>query len=249
MMRAALLLALSLFSAPLAATASGTECERRAYDGARFAVCKVDLAQDTLRLWLNGADGKPLGSFHAVNQLLRDSGQQLGVAMNAGMYHMDRAPVGLYIEDGREEMRVITSDGPGNFGLLPNGVLCMSDGTASVIESRRYAKAPPACRFATQSGPMLVIDGDLHPKFLKDSDSYNVRNGVGVSADGGTLWMAISEVPVNFHHFARFFRDDLGTPNALYLDGNVSRLYAPDLGRRDPGLPMGPILGTAVPAN
>jgi len=58
--------------------------------------------------------------------------------------------------------------------------------------------------------------------------------------------LAISDAPVNFHRFARLFRDDLGTPNALYIDGKVSRLYAPDLDRRDLGFPLGPIIGTVV---
>jgi uncharacterized protein YigE (DUF2233 family) len=63
-----------------------------------------------------------------------------------------------------------------------------------------------------------------------------------VAADG-TAYFAISERPVTFHQFARLFRDRLKTPDALYLDGNVSRLYAPDLGRDDAGFAMGPMLG------
>jgi uncharacterized protein YigE (DUF2233 family) len=68
-------------------------------------------------------------------------------------------------------------------------------------------------------------------------------------AEDGALWLAISNEPVNFHDFARLFRDVLGTPDALYLDGSVSRLYRRDTGRQDPGFPMGPIIGTAVPAD
>ncbi len=95
---------------------------------------------------------------------------------------------------------------------------------------------------------MLVIDGELHPRFIDGGTSRYVRNGVGVTADG-TVVAVISDGPVNFHTFGRFFRDRLGTPNALYLDGNISRLYAPELGRNDLGLPMGPILGAVVPAD
>jgi uncharacterized protein YigE (DUF2233 family) len=123
----------------------------------------------------------------------------------------------------------------------------VGDGRFAVIESRAFANAPPACDYATQSGPMLVIGGDLHPKFLKASDSLNIRNGVGVSADGARAVFAISDDPVNFHTFARLFRDGLGLPDALYLDGSISRLYAPELGRHDGGFPMGPIVGTVVP--
>ena len=94
---------------------------------------------------------------------------------------------------------------------------------------------------------MLVNDGALHPRFLVDSDSVYIRNGVGVSADGKTAYFAISDSRVTFHQFARLFRDVLNTPNALYLDGSISRLYAPELGRHDRGLPLGPIIGTVVP--
>jgi uncharacterized protein YigE (DUF2233 family) len=166
--------------------------------------------------------------------------------MNAGMFHDDYSPVGLYVEEGRQEMRLVTSDGPGNFGLLPNGVLCIGDGWARVVESRAFAANAPDCRFATQSGPMLVLDGALHPRFLEHSDSLNIRNGVGVSDDGRRMVLAISDAPVNFHHFARFFRDALGTPDALFLDGRVSRLHAPGIGRSDIGFPVGPIIGTVV---
>jgi uncharacterized protein YigE (DUF2233 family) len=95
---------------------------------------------------------------------------------------------------------------------------------------------------------MLVIDGAIHPRFLPDSSSRFVRNGAGVSSDGTRAYVAISDRAVTFHEFARFFRDVLGTPQALYFDGRVSRLHAPDLGRSDFGFPMGPILGLVRPA-
>jgi uncharacterized protein YigE (DUF2233 family) len=94
---------------------------------------------------------------------------------------------------------------------------------------------------------MLVIDGDLHPRFLPDSTSVHFRNGVGVSDDGQIAYFVISDEPVTFHRFARFFRDGLGLKQALYLDGSVSRLFAPELDRQDWGLPMGPVVGLVAP--
>ena len=140
----------------------------------------------------------------------------------------------------------MTREGPGNFGLLPNGVFCIREGAAQVIESRAYAANPPACRYATQSGPMLVIDGALHPRFLVDGTTRYIRNGVGVEADGVTVHFVISDDRVNFHQFGRVFRDLLKTPNALYFDGKISRLYAPSIGRSDFGLALGPIVGVAT---
>ncbi|TRD22312.1 hypothetical protein FEV53_05855 [Palleronia caenipelagi] len=217
------------------------------FDGASFTVCRIDPAQEEVRLFLYDDEGQPHASFRSVNGALRGEGKQLGVAMNAGMYHPNRAPVGLYLEDGTQEMRLVTNAGPGNFGLLPNGVLCLSSGRAEVIESLTYERRQPGCTYATQSGPMLVIDGALHPRFLPKSDSVYERNGAAVAADG-TLFFAISNDKVNFHHFGRLFRDVLKTPNALYLDGNISRLYDAGSGRHDAGWPMGPIIGTVEKA-
>ncbi|MFW5641495.1 MAG: phosphodiester glycosidase family protein [Roseicyclus sp.] len=241
MMRAALL-ALGLVAL---SQAEATACERVVHDGAPFTVCRIDLGREEVRLFLRNGDGEVYGTFSRVQAGLPE-GERLGIAMNAGMFHPDLSPVGLYVEEGREEMFLVTGDGPGNFGLLPNGVLCIGGGEARVIESRRFAEAPRDCRFATQSGPMLVIDGALHPRFLERSESLNIRNGVGVSEDGRRMVLAIADAPVNFHHFARLFRDRLGTPNALYLDGRVSRLHAPGIGRSDIGFPVGPIIGTVV---
>jgi uncharacterized protein YigE (DUF2233 family) len=235
-------LALAFLLAPVAAEA--VECRDTSFEGASYTVCDVALGED-LRLFHSGPDGV-YGSFRNVETALEAEGKALAFAMNAGMYHRDLAPVGLYVEDGVEVSKIVTSDGPGNFGLLPNGVFCIGE-TYRVIESRTYKKERPSCRYATQSGPMLVIDGALHPKLLAGSDSVYVRNGVGVSEDGKRAVFAISNDAVNFHSFARLFRDELGVPNALYFDGNISRLYAPQLDRHDGGFPMGPIVGTVVP--
>ena len=237
------LVALGLLSGP----AFALDCETVRYGGAKYTICRVDAAEQDIRLFLNDpGNGKTLGTFGKVEQLLKKSGKSLAFAMNAGMYHPDRRPVGHYVENGETQTPLITSDGPGNFGLLPNGVFCVGDGQARVIESRRFDRERPACRFATQSGPMLVIDGELHPRFLEDSDSTFIRNGVGTSADGRTVWFAISEGAVNFHAFGSLFRDYLRAPQALYFDGNISRLYAPDLNRNDLGFPMGPIVGVVA---
>ena len=209
-------------------------------------MCEVAAGED-LRLWLNDARGKPLGTFDRLREAVEAEGGRLVFAMNAGMYHPDRRPVGLYVEDGEARSKLVRATGSGNFGLRPNGVFCIRDGRPAVVETMAFDADPPACRFASQSGPMLVIDGALHPRFLPGSDSRYVRNGVGVSADGSRAWFAISDGPVNFHDFARLFRDGLGTPQALYFDGNISRLYAPELGRDDLGYPLGPMVGLVAP--
>ena len=231
----------------LAGAASAAGCAAVTFEDVPFTVCAAR-PEDDIRLFLRDDAGEILGTFDRVEMQAQTDGRAIVFAMNGGMYHPDRRPVGLYIEDGVESAPLVTREGPGNFGLLPNGVFCLTDTAARIIESRRFADLNPDCTYASQSGPMLVIDGALHPRFLPDSDSRFVRNGVGVSIDG-TVFAVISDKPVNFHRFARFFRDALKTPNALFLDGKVSRLFVPEIGRRDIGFPFGPILAVTRPAD
>ena len=226
----------------LASPAAAVTCEDIDHLGASYTICDVSVEED-LQLFLRDDAGEILGSFSAVEA---NEGRDLLFAMNAGMYHDDRAPVGHYVEDGIEEMRVISSAGPGNFGMLPNGVFCIGDGV-NVIETDFFRSEPQDCTFATQSGPMLVIDGALHPRFIEGSDFTNIRNGVGTADDGSRAVFAISNDAVNFHDFATLFRDRLNISNALYFDGKISRLYAPELGRSDFGWQIGPIVGVLDP--
>ncbi|MDP4005741.1 phosphodiester glycosidase family protein [Methylobacterium sp. NEAU K] len=224
----------------VAAPATPDLCRPVEAQGERFTVCTVDLRRQRLRLFWLQEDGRPYGS---LGSLAETQGARLGFAMNAGMYDKDQAPVGLYIEDGREMKRVSTTDGPGNFHLKPNGIFWVKGERAGVLDTAHYLRARIRPDYATQSGPMLVIDGEIHPKISADGPSQKIRNGVGVQEDGRTVVFAISERPVTFGAFARLFRDDLGCRNALFLDGTVSSLYAPGLGRSDISRPLGPLVG------
>jgi uncharacterized protein YigE (DUF2233 family) len=101
---------------------------------------------------------------------------------------------------------------------------------ADVVQLISFRRgAWPAAKFATQSGPMLVIDGAIHPAFIVNSTDRKPRNGVGVSSPT-QVHFVITQGWVNFYDFARFFRDGLGCNNALFLDGGqASGLYAPAL--------------------
>lgn len=248
MKRAAALLAL-LLGCGATGQALAADCRTESYQGNAYAICDVDLGTERLELFLADPQGDVFGYFGNVDAALQERGLSLGFAMNAGMYHDDRRPVGHYVENGREVQRVIPNAGPGNFGLLPNGVLCLREGRADVFETGVFVKQAPTCRSATQSGPMLVIEGALHPRFLINSTSRYIRNGVGTSTDGKRAVFAISDTPVTFHEFGTLFRDHLAMPNALYFDGNISRLRAPDLDRNGIGFTkLGPIIGVVEAA-
>jgi uncharacterized protein YigE (DUF2233 family) len=151
-------------------------------------------------------------------------------------------PVGLYVEQGRELVHVNTKSGYGNFHMKPNGIFYIASGRAAVAETQTFLKQRPQADLATQSGPMLVINGRLHPRFDRGSTSLKARNGVGVRADGKVIF-AISQGEVSFDAFARLFRDGLNCPNALFLDGgSASSFYAPSLNSHGNILSLGPML-------
>jgi len=243
---AALFLVIGLAS-ELSATPAEAACAPKSFDGASFTVCAFDPRRDDLRLFWKGADERPYGSFAALGDALKAKGQRLVFAMNAGMFAEDQSPVGLYIEDRRKLHGADTRGGATNFHMKPNGVFWIGDGVAGVTETGRFLANPPAARFATQSGPMLIVDGRIHPKIRPDGTSEKIRNGVG-ACEGGAIVFAIADEPVTFDAFARLFRDGIGCPNALFLDGSVSSLYAPELKRDDELEPIGPIVGVVRPA-
>jgi uncharacterized protein YigE (DUF2233 family) len=224
------------------ATAASAACAPKSFDNAKFTVCAFDPRRNDIRLFWSGSDGKPYGSLSALAGALKAKGESLVFAMNAGMFKEDQSPVGLYVENRQKLHEADTRAGATNFHLKPNGVFWIGDGVAGVTETSRFLAGPLEARYATQSGPMLVIDGKIHPKIRPNGTSEKIRNGVG-ACSGGAVVFAIADEPVTFDAFARLFRDGLGCQNALFLDGSVSSLYAPELNRDDELGPIGPIAG------
>ncbi len=224
------------------AHADAQPCGNLTESGRNYIVCSFDTAKDRLALFWRGPNGQPYGGFEPVAANLKQAGKRLAFAMNAGMYRADESPVGLYVEDGHQLSPANTRSREGNFHLKPNGIFYFGRNGAGVMETERFLKARIAPDYATQSGPMLVINGAIHPKIEATGTSEKVRNGVGVK-DGHIVIFAISTEPVTFYQFASLFRDRLDCPNALFLDGSISSLYAPTLDHIDRWQPMGPIVG------
>lgn len=222
------------------------ECGDVRYEGQDYSLCRVKFSDDHLALYLNDSKGDKFGSIANLRTYLESEGRVVLMAMNAGMYHETGEPVGLYQSENEERSPIVLNEGPGNFGLLPNGVFCQTAENWVVMESRQFDNAKPECTFATQSGPMLVINNALHPRFLPQSDSRYVRNGVGVSADGSEAILAISQKPVTFYEFGNLFLEKLETPNALYLDGAISQFYVKDGRRQGWPFALGPILAVTI---
>lgn len=232
---------LAIGPAGRAAEPADPPCVRETFETSHFTVCRFEAQRHTLRLVWTGTDGKAVRRMPRLKSAGIDP-SRVRFAINAGMFDDAGAPIGLYVEDGRQRHALNTADGPGNFHLRPNGVFWTAeDQTVHVDTAETFAAASPRPRVATQSGPMLLIAGALHPAIQADGPSRYVRNAVGVAGPGEAVFV-ISDDPVSFGRLARLFRDRLRVKDALYLDGTVSSLWVPAQKRMDDSFALGPIL-------
>ncbi len=215
--------------AACAGRAQALDSGELAFEGQNYRVVHIDLKREQLGLyWRNPQDGQAFGSIESLRQWGEADGRRLLFAANAGIYDHKFSPLGLYVEDGKTVVPLNLAHGnpaSGNFSLLPNGVFAIyPDGHAAVRTSTAFKADDKAVQQATQSGPMLLIDGKLNDQFIDDSSSLKWRSGVCVRSPHEVVF-AVSEAPVNFHTFGRLFRDKLGCRDALYLDGSISQFY------------------------
>jgi uncharacterized protein YigE (DUF2233 family) len=232
---------LALLLALCAMRVDAVECATAKVRDREYTTCRVASRTESLRLYHADEQGRCHGSFERLRESLGAGGQTLLFAMNAGMFHADCRPVGLLVVDGRELAPVNRSSGTGNFFLQPNGVFLIDAAGPRVVVTHEYRDQKPI--MATQSGPMLVHRGLIpsSPAFAAGSRSRRIRNGVCVPR-ADEIALVISEDEVTFNEFANYFRQELGCSEALYLDGSISSLYAPALGRADARAPLGPML-------
>jgi uncharacterized protein YigE (DUF2233 family) len=208
-----------------------------------FITYTVHTKEQNLKLYWKNDKGEIIQSFENLIKFLKKSNKTLVFAMNGGMYTENRSPLGLYIEDYKTIVKLNKSTGSGNFYMKPNGVFYLKDNNVAGVCITDDFKKQQNVKYATQSGPMLVIDGQINPKFSKGGTSLYVRNGVGILADG-SVFFAMSKNEISFYSFALFFKSK-GCSNALYLDGAVSRTYLPEKHYTDTDGEFGVIIGVS----
>jgi len=200
-----------------------------------------------IRFFWKNKTGKRYANFTNLNTEIQAAGDSLLFAMNGGMYMPDHHPQGLYIEGGKTLRPIEKGEGKGNFYMKPNGIFFIDKEQVKIVETTKF-DAHSSALYATQSGPMLLIEGAIHPAFNEGSKNLHIRNSVGIAADGSVVF-AISNKPVNFYDFASLFKEKYGCKNALYLDGFVSKCYLPELERSDKGGNFGVIIGVTQVAD
>jgi uncharacterized protein YigE (DUF2233 family) len=176
--------------------------------------------------------------------MLASRGEKLVFAMNAGIFMVNLRPLGLYVENGKVLRRLVTrSNGYGNFYMQPNGVFLIDETGAAILSTVRYQQQEKkhSARFATQSGPLLVIEKEINPSFPISSTSRVIRNAVCV-INSNSLILSISEEPVTFREIAQH-HIQLGCKDSLYMDGGISDAFWPAKGRKDSFQDFGPMIG------
>ena len=192
----------------------------------RFVVYKINPANQNLQFFWKDDKGQTYKSIANLKSWLAQNHKDLLFAMNGGMYKEDNTPKGLFIQNQEVKTPPDTSSGPGNFYMKPNGVFYIATNNLPYITPTEQFKNHGHIKFATQSGPMVVINGNTHPAFKEGSANLKVRNGVGI-LPGNSIVFVTSKKEMNFYDFAGYFKI-IGCKNALYLDGLISRTYLPE---------------------
>lgn len=213
------------------------------FHGENYLTRTVDPRKDDLRFYWNDDQGNLLRDFNTLEKFVRSKDERLVFAANAGMFEPNSKPVGLLVQNGVQQSPLNLNDGTGNFYLKPNGVFLINEKhEALIVESSAYTALLSPVVWATQSGPLLVQRGDIHPDFIEDSKNKKIRSGVGIRKDG-TVVFALSRGQVTFYDFALLFLTKLKCPNALFLDGGISDFYVPGMTEKPGQHFFGPMVG------
>lgn len=218
------------------------------FKGTKYFMCVVDMQSkaQSINFHLKNKEGK---SYNSIAALLKDKeldSLDFIMVTNGGMYTPNHEPQGLFIEKGKTIKPLDESDinNNTNFYLFPNGVFYVdSTSNANIKKTPDYSKDSKKLhvKYATQSGPMLVIDNKIHDKFVQGSKNTNIRSGVGIREDKKVVFI-ISDDYVNFWDFATVFKDVFGCKNALYLDGAISLMYLKTVNHDEVGGNFGPLI-------
>lgn len=201
-------------------------CEKTKQINPDFIIYSADMKKDKIEFFWKNNQHQPFKSIENLKNYINTKNQDLKFAMNGGMFVENNIPKGLYIENFKMLHPIDTSSGEGNFYIKPNGIFYLTKSNISAVISTENFKASSDIKFATQSGPMLIINGKINSIFQKNSANLNIRNGVGILENGNPVFV-MSKKDINFYNFASLFKS-LGCKNALYLDGFVSRAYLPE---------------------
>lgn len=203
-----------------------------------------DPARHRAALYLRDSHGKILGDFDALNRYLTTRGERLVFAMNGGIFMEDQRPLGLYVEDGkRQRPLIVAKSGYGNFYMQPNGVFAITKEGPVIIPTDGWWETTrkQSVLFATQSGPLLLIDGKINPLFSRRSNARLIRNAV-CTTPSNQLWLSIARTPVTMWELAEHQKNQ-GCVQGLNMDGGISGAFSTEMSLERGIPPFGPLIG------
>ncbi|MEL7447266.1 MAG: phosphodiester glycosidase family protein [Pseudomonadota bacterium] len=204
---------------------TNSACKESRFEGVPLKHCVADPSEQQIEAYLEPLPGSDRTTVEDAYAAVIDNGE-LVFMLNGGMVDSDQRPLGYFVQGGDRLAELNRADrDSGNFYLKPNGVFYGSGASWRILTTERFfstVRDRPA--FGTQSGPMLVIEGELHPEIQEDGPSRAIRSAVGVDEDGKAHFV-ISGEPLSFGRLARYFMDEVEATNALMLSSNRSALF------------------------
>ena len=172
---------------------------------------------DNLNQFLSSLEQE--GNQKIESRFFKKTGQY--VAITGGMYEeKDKLPPGLIIENGKITKPLNLKRGKGNFyDPSPNGVFYIGKNDAGITEASFFQNTSDIS-FAIQTGPMLISNNNINPRFEVTSNNRYARTAIGLSNKGGKkiLVFVTSKSLVNFHEIANFMKIQQGCEDALHLE-------------------------------
>lgn len=175
------------YAQPTSASASvsaSAPCEHVVREGQTYDVCRFpnDGSLNVKTYWRD-TNGNPYGTLLRFSQKVPN----LIYAGNGSASQSDLTPAGLFISDSKALVPAVKNDdkdGLGNIFILPNGVFWVDDkGRAFVATTEDYVASQAKPVSANQSGPMLVIHGEISKRLDPKGTSLKTRNSVCVGDD------------------------------------------------------------------
>lgn len=197
--------------------------------GVEYTIIQAQPRQ--VRLLWQDAQGKNYATLRRAKNALVQQGLTVDMLMNAGIFGIDNQPAGLWIEKGVELHALNTQQGKGNFHIQPNGVFWLKGDTARIETTNMWQKRKKIVDYALQSGPILLLNGAINSRFVKNLHSPYKRNAVCTTQKGELYFVITShyEQKAQWPSFYRFSQalQHIGCHQALYLDGSISDFYLP----------------------
>lgn len=138
------------------------------------------------------------------------------LAINAGFFDQHFRPLGLRVSEGKQ----INAAKP----ITWWSVFFTQNRHAHIQHTRQFS-LNPAIDFAIQSGPRLLVEGEI-PATLKPG--RDERTALGITKTGAVLLVVTEHAPLTTYELANIMRQDpIAAWQAINLDGGSStQLYA-----------------------